>query len=99
MDVPPSGGPHFEKLDRGMLAKFQHCLVLWDPYASNPRFFQTGLTMGSMLRDSTLIVVDRWSYWDAEYVVFLKGGEPAGSRRILTRPLSLNLPEDSAGSR
>ena len=72
MDVPPSGGPHFEKLDGGMLAKYPHCLILWDPYTSNPRFFQTGLTREKLLEDPTIVVVDRYDYWGAEYFVFLR---------------------------
>jgi len=79
MDEPPSGGAHLEKLNEGMLAKFRRCLVFWDPYSSNPRFFQTGLTKESMLRDPALTVVDRWTYGEAEYLLFLKGGEPAGA--------------------
>ena len=81
MDVPPSGGPHFEKLDEGMIEKYPRCLILWDPYSSNPRFFQTGLTTGKLLRDPTLVVVDRYAYWDAEYIAFLRDARPVNLRR------------------
>jgi hypothetical protein len=72
MDVPPSGGPHFEKLDEKMLAKYPRCLILWDPYTSNPRFFETHLTREKLLHDPTMVVVDRYAYWDAEYIAFLR---------------------------
>jgi len=72
LDVPPSGTAHFEKLNARLLAQYTHCLLLWDTYSSNPRFFQTGLTEEGMLRDSTLTVVDRYRYWSAEYIAFLR---------------------------
>ncbi|HTY60050.1 MAG TPA: hypothetical protein VMF59_14610 [Bacteroidota bacterium] len=71
-DVAPSGGPHYRKLDARMVAKFTRCLILWDPYSSNPRFFQTGLSAESMLRDSSLTVADQYTYGDSSYIVFLK---------------------------
>jgi hypothetical protein len=81
IDVPPSGGPHLEKLDAGTLAQHPHCLVLWDPYSSNPRFFQTGLTKESLLRDPTMAVLDRYSYWNGEYIAFLRNTAPANVGR------------------
>ncbi len=72
MDAPPSGGLHFEKLDARKLAKFPRCLILWDPYSSNPRFFQTGLTEEGLLRDPAISAVDSCRYWNSEYYVFLK---------------------------
>jgi hypothetical protein len=81
MDVPPSGGPHFEKLDERMVEKYPRCLILWDPYTSNPRFFQTGLTSEKLLRDPTMVVVDRFAYWDAEYIAFLRDAGPMKFRR------------------
>lgn len=80
MDVPPSGGPHFEKLDEKMVEKYPHCLILWDPYSSNPRFFQTGLTAESLLGDSTMTVVERYNYWDAQYISFLRDARPSKVR-------------------
>jgi hypothetical protein len=80
VDVAPSGGAHFEKLDSRILAKYSRCLILWDPYSSNPRFFQTGVTLESMLQDSTLVAVDRYNYWDAEYILFLKDARPGHVR-------------------
>jgi hypothetical protein len=81
MDVPPSGGPHFEKLDAAMIEKYPRCLILWDPYSSNPRFFQTGLTTETLLGDPTMEVVDRFRYWDAEYIAFLRDARPMKFRR------------------
>jgi hypothetical protein len=81
MDVPPSGGEHFEKLDEAMIAKYPRCLILWDPYSSNPRFFQTGLTAEKLLLDSTMTVVDRYTYWDAEYIAFLRNARPVHAPR------------------
>jgi len=72
LDVAPSGGQHYEKLDARKMAKYTRCLILWDPYSSNPRFFQTGLTRESLLRDPSLSVVDRYDYWKSEYIIFLK---------------------------
>lgn len=72
LDAAPSGGPHYEKLDARKLAQYTRCLVLWDPYSSNPRFFQTGLTAETLLRDSSLTVVERYDYWNNAYIVFLK---------------------------
>ncbi len=77
LDVAPSGGPHYEKLDARKLAQYTRCLVFWDPYSSNPRFFQTGLTAGTLLRDPSVSVVDRYDYWHDEYIVFLKDAGPA----------------------
>ena len=76
LDVPPSGGPRFEKLDEPMVQKYPRCLILWDPYSSNPRFFETGLTTERMLKDPTMTVVERYSYWDAEYIAFLRDARP-----------------------
>lgn len=77
-DAAPCGGPHYEKLDRRKLAMFGRCLVLWDPYSSNPKFFQTGLTREGMLRDSSLTVVENYRYWDSEYAIFLKDASRTG---------------------
>jgi hypothetical protein len=74
MDAAPSGGKHFEKLDARKLALFARCLVLWDPYSSNPRFFQTGLTEEGLLRDSSITAVDSCRYGNSGYYVFLKDG-------------------------
>jgi hypothetical protein len=81
LDVAPSGGPHYEKLDARKLAKYTRCLILWDPYSSNPRFFQTGLTEESLLGNSSLTIVDRYDYWNSEYIVFLKDSAPVRSAR------------------
>jgi hypothetical protein len=72
LDAAPSGGPYFARLDRTVLARSPRCLILWDPYSSNPRFFPTGVTQESLLGDSTLAVIDRDRYWDAQYILFLK---------------------------
>jgi hypothetical protein len=64
-----------------MIEKYPRCLILWDPYSSNPRFFQTGLTTGKLLRDPTMVVVDRYAYWDAEYIAFLRDARPVNLQR------------------
>jgi hypothetical protein len=72
MDVAPSGGPHFAKLDTDMLKKYPECLILWDPFSSNPRFDQTELTKEKLLQDSTMVLLERYNYWDAEYLILYR---------------------------
>ena len=72
MDVAPSGGPHFAKLDTDMLKKYPECLILWDPFSSNPRFDQTELTKEKVLQDSTMVLLERYNYWDAEYLILYR---------------------------
>jgi hypothetical protein len=72
MDVAPSGGPHFAKLDSATLKKYQECLILWDPFSSNPRFDQTEWTREKVLQDSTMILLERDNIWDAELLVLYR---------------------------
>ena len=72
MDVSPSGGPHFAKLDSTMLKKYPECLIVWDPFSSNPRFDQTELTKEKLLRDSTMVLLESYNYWDAEYLILYR---------------------------
>jgi hypothetical protein len=69
MDVAPSGGPHYAKLDMDRLMKYPECFVLWDQFSSNPRFDKTEMTKERMLQDSTMVLLERYTYWDAEYRV------------------------------
>jgi hypothetical protein len=72
LDVAPSGGPHFAKLNTDMLAKYPECLILWDPFSSNPRFDQAALTKEKVLQDSTMVLLERYTYWDAEYLLLYR---------------------------
>jgi hypothetical protein len=69
MDVAPCGGPHYAKLETNALTKYPECLVLWDPYSSNPRFDQTEMTKERMLRDSTMVLLQGYSNSGAGYLV------------------------------
>jgi hypothetical protein len=72
MDVAPSGGPHFAKLDADELRKYPQCLIFWDPFSSNPRFDHTEVTRDRVLHDSTMVLLARYGYWGAEYLVLGK---------------------------
>jgi hypothetical protein len=72
MDVAPSGGPHFAQFNKKTLEKYPECLILWDPFSSNSIFFQTELTKEDMLQDSTIQVLDKYSYWDADYFLLYR---------------------------
>ena len=80
MDVAPSGGPHYAKLDKATLQKYPECLILWDPFAANSLFFQTELTKEKILKDTTIIVLENYKYWSAEYLLLYKNihGIPSG---------------------
>ena len=72
MDVAPSGGPHFAKLNENMLKKYPECLILWDPFSSSSIYSQTKLTKEKMLSDTTVKVLERYKYWNVEYLVLYK---------------------------
>ena len=72
MDMVPSGGPHFAKLDTAMLQKYPECLIVWDPFSSNPRFDRAELTKEKLLRDSTMVLLESYNYWDAEYLILYR---------------------------
>jgi hypothetical protein len=105
MDVPPSGGSHFAKLDSDMLTKYPECVILWDPFSSNPRFHKTELTKEKMLQDTTMVVLKKYNYRDAEYLLLYRAVRPmknhkspveSGTRVNSDRvvlPYSLHQPE------
>ncbi len=72
MDVAPSGGSHFAPLNKETLNKYPECLILWDPYSSNSIYFQTELTKEKMLRDTTMMVMERYDYWSSEYLLLYR---------------------------
>ncbi len=72
MDAAPTGGPMYAVLNRETLARFDNCLVLWDPYTANSIFSRTGLTTEAMLRDSSLTLIEQYRNGNAEYLLFRK---------------------------
>ncbi len=75
MDEPPTGGPHFAPFDKKTLKKYQECIILWDPFSSNSIFTQTEVTKDNMLQDTTIKVVDKYSYWGADYFVMHRNNQ------------------------
>ena len=45
---------------------------MWDQFSSNPRFDQTELTKEKMLQDTTMALLKRYTYWDAELLLYYK---------------------------
>jgi hypothetical protein len=82
MDVSPSGGLHFAPFNKKTLIEYPECLILWDPFASNSIFFQTELTREKMLQDTTIKVLDKYSYWSAEYFVMYRNKLPRSKEII-----------------
>jgi hypothetical protein len=80
MDVAPTGGPYFAPFDKKTLEKYPECLILWDPFSSNSIFFQTELTKEKMLQDSTIKVLDKYNYWNAEYYLLYRNKQKATVR-------------------
>jgi hypothetical protein len=72
MDVAPSGGFHFAPINAKTVKKYSECLILWDPFSSNSIFSQTELTKENLLKDTTVCVLERYNYWNAEYLVLYK---------------------------
>lgn len=72
MDVPPTGGRYFAPFDKKTLKKYPECVILWDPFTSNSVFTQTELTKSNMLQDTTVKVLDKYSYWGADYFVLYR---------------------------
>jgi hypothetical protein len=72
MDVAPSGGRHFAPFNKKTLEEYPECLILWDPFLSNSIFSQTELTKKNMLQDTTIIVLEKYNYWSAEYFVLYR---------------------------
>jgi hypothetical protein len=72
MDVPPWGGPRYARLESDMLARHPECVILWDPFSSNPRFYRTELTRDRLLGDTTLVVVKKYAFRGEEYLVLYR---------------------------
>jgi hypothetical protein len=72
MDVPPAGGPYFARLNKETLKKYPECLILWDPFLANSLFFQTELTKEMMLQDTTVKVLEKYKYFDVEYLLLYR---------------------------
>ena len=81
MDVAPSGGPHFAKLDTVMLKKYPECLILWDPFSSNPRFDQTEFTKEKLLQDTTMVLLERHNSWNAEFLLLYRNIQGMNARK------------------
>ena len=77
LDVPPIGGKHLAQLNLETLRQYPQCIVLWEPFFSNSIFSQTKLTKEKILQDSAIEVIDRYRYWNAEYLVLHKKGNSA----------------------
>jgi hypothetical protein len=79
LDVPPSGGRFFAKFNTYTLAQHPECLVLWDPYSSYSIYSQTELTNEMMLKDTTIRVLEKYTYWNSDYFLLHKNaGKPEG---------------------
>ncbi|HLP16918.1 MAG TPA: hypothetical protein VK470_11700 [Bacteroidota bacterium] len=72
LDAAPTGGMKCRPLNKNTIANYSDCMILWDPYTANAIFSHTGLTSESILRDTTLAVLDRKSYWGSEFLLFYK---------------------------
>jgi hypothetical protein len=72
MDAIPTGKAHLASLNLKTLHHYPECIILWDPFSSHSIFFQTALTKEMLLQDSTIQVVQRYVYRNAEYLVLYK---------------------------
>jgi len=75
LDEPPTGGPHFAPFDKKTLKKYPECIILWDPFSSNSIFTQTEVTKDNMLQDTTIKVMNKYSYWGADYFVLYRNNQ------------------------
>jgi hypothetical protein len=80
VDVPPSGGPHLARFDKRMLAQYPECLILWDPYSSYSIYSQTELTKEMMLADTTVRVLQDYSYSNSGYFLLYRNARPIRSK-------------------
>jgi hypothetical protein len=80
MDESPTGGPHFAPFDKKTLKKYPECIILWDPFSSNSIFTQTELTKENILQDATVKVLDKYSYWGAEYFILYRNKQDISVR-------------------
>jgi hypothetical protein len=81
MDVAPSGGLHYAVLNRDMITKYPECLILWDPFAANSIYVQMELTKGEMLQDTTIMVLERYRYWESEYLLLYRDSHGIMARK------------------
>ena len=72
MDVPPTGGDLYAKLNKSTLAHFQECLILWDPFYSQSLFSQTELSKEEMLQEDGVEVLEKRLYGNAEYLLLYR---------------------------
>jgi len=72
MDVSPSGGPYFARLNKKMLEKYPESLILWDPFTAHSIFTQTELTKEKMLQDTTVKVLERYVLHQSEYLLLYR---------------------------
>ncbi len=72
MDVSPAGGPHYAIFNKDTLKKYPECLIFWDPFSSNSIFYQTEVTKEMMLRDTSIKILEKNSYWGAEYFLLYR---------------------------
>jgi hypothetical protein len=72
MDVSPAGGPYYAQLNKDMLKKYPECLILWEPFSANSIFFQTELTKEKMLKDTTVRVLEKYKYFNVEYLLLYR---------------------------
>lgn len=77
LDVPPWGGPHFARLDARTLAEHQECVMVWDPFLSNPRFSRTELTREQLLEDPANVVLKRQAYQHGEFLLLSRNVRPS----------------------
>jgi hypothetical protein len=80
MDESPAGGPHFAPFDKKTLKKYPECIILWDPFTSNSIFTQTELTKDDILQDTAIKVVEKYSYWGADYFVLYRNKQDLSVR-------------------
>jgi hypothetical protein len=72
IDVPPAGGFYFARLNKETLKKYPECLILWDPFLANSLFFQTEITKDMMLQDTTVKILEKYKYYNVEYLLLYK---------------------------
>ncbi len=77
LDVPPAGSKYFAPLTIKNFKKYPECIILWDPFFANSIFSQSRLTKEKMLQDTTIEIVDRYKYWNIEYLVLHKKSSSA----------------------
>jgi hypothetical protein len=77
LDVPPWGGPHYARLDSRALEEHPECVMLWDPFLSNPRFSSTELTRELLLQDTTNVVLKRQIFQHEEFLLLSRNVRPS----------------------